>query len=231
MILLFPQATLTFNNLVKDMIDADTINIFLAKSFDSYDFTGITKVVLIILKDTHVECVLREFLLKSKSIKEFEIVVIEKETSGSICSILMATPLLKNETIVISALDQIIIGKKLNICDLIKNNETDVIVPTYISEDPLLCYALSDEANKVIQLFEKKRVSSYAICGIYIIQDYSTFFRHCYELLIKYRGFQNRTFYTSDVINSFINQNAKCNFPQMDLPYIKVRSKNDMGNI
>ena len=213
------------------MIDSDSINIFLEKSFDSYDFTGIIKVVIIILKDAHVECALREFLLKSKSIKEFEIVVIEKETSGSICSILMASSLLKNETVVISALDQIITGKKLDFNDLNKNNETDVIVPTYISEDPLLCYTLSDEANKVIQLFEKKRVSSYAILGVYIIQDYSEFFRHCYELLIKYRGFQNRTFYTSDVINSFINHGAICKFPQVDLQYIKVRSKNDMDNI
>jgi hypothetical protein len=231
MILLFPQATTAFNQMIVEMFDNSIGDTFLEKSFGSYDFEHVTKVVVIVLKNTLVETVLSDFLSKSSEIRNYEIVVLERETSGSICSILMATPLLNNESVIISALDQIVVGQKLNFNDFEGMSDADVIAPTYGSDDPLLCYTLEDEVGNVIQLFEKKRVSGDAILGMYFIRDFSVFFRNCHELLIKFRGFQDRIFYTSDVINSFIGQNAKCYFPSIELTYIKVRSSKDMSNI
>ena len=231
MILLFPQATNAFNQMIVEMFDNSIGDTFLEKSFGSYDFEHVTKVVVIVLKNTLVETVLSDFLSKSSEIRNYEIVVLERETSGSICSILMATPLLNNESVIISALDQIVVGQKLNFNDFEGMSDADVIAPTYGSDDPLLCYTLEDEVGNVIQLFEKKRVSGEAILGMYFIRDFSVFFRNCHELLIKFRGFQDRIFYTSDVINSFIGQDAKCYFPSIELTYIKVRSSKDMSNI
>ena len=231
MILLFPQATTAFNQMIVEMFDNSIGDTFLEKSFGSYDFEHVTKVVVIVLKNTLVETVLSDFLSKSSEIRNYEIVVLERETSGSICSILMATPLLNNESVIISALDQIVVGQKLNFNDFEGMSDADVIAPTYGSDDPLLCYTLEDEVGNVIQLFEKKRVSGDAILGMYFIRDFSVFFRNCHELLIKFRGFQDRIFYTSDVINSFIGQDAKCYFPSIELTYIKVRSSKDMSNI
>jgi len=231
MILLFPQATTAFNQMIVEMFDNSIGDTFLEKSFGSYDFEHVTKVVVIVLKNTLVETVLSDFLSKSSEIRNYEIVVLERETSGSICSILMATPLLNNESVIISALDQIVLGQKLNFNDFEGMSDADVIAPTYGSDDPLLCYTLEDEVGNVIQLFEKKRVSGDAILGMYFIRDFSVFFRNCHELLIKFRGFQDRIFYTSDVINSFIGQDAKCYFPSIELTYIKVRSSKDMSNI
>jgi len=187
--------------------------------------------VVIVLKNILVETVLSDFLSKSSEIRNYEIVVLERETSGSICSILMATPLLNNESVMISALDQIILGQKLNFNDFEGMSDADLIAPTYGSDDPLLCYTLEDEVGNVIQLFEKKRVSGDAILGMYFIRDFSVFFRNCHELLIKFRGFQERVFYTSDVVNSYIGQDAKCYFPSLELTYIKVRSSKDMSKL
>ena len=231
MILLFPQATTAFNQMIVEMFDNNIGDTFLEKSFGSYDFEHVTKVVVIVLKNILVETVLSDFLSKSSEIRNYEIVVLERETSGSICSILMATPLLNNESVMISALDQIILGQKLNFNDFEGMSDADLIAPTYGSDDPLLCYTLEDEVGNVIQLFEKKRVSGDAILGMYFIRDFSVFFRNCHELLIKFRGFQDRIFYTSDVINSFIGQDAKCYFPSIELTYIKVRSSKDMSKL
>lgn len=231
MILLFPQATTAFNQLIQEMIENNIAHKFLEKSLGSYDFENVSKVVLIVLKNKLVEDVLRDFLSKSREIQNYEIVVLEKETSGSICSILMATPMLKNEAVVISALDQIILDEKLNFNDFKGMSDLDVIAPTYRSSDPLLCHTLEDEAGRVIQLFEKKAVSEDAILGVYFIRNFSDFFRHCHELLIKFKGFQERVFYTSDVINSYIGQDSNCYFPSVDLTYVKVRSSNDMSNL
>lgn len=231
MILLCPQATAGFNQMIIEMIDNNVVDKFLEKSLGSYNFECVTKVVLIVLKNPLVETVLSDFLSKSSEIRNYEIVVLGKETSGSICSILMATPLLHNETVIISALDQIILGQKLNFNDFDGMSDADIIAPTYSSDDPSLCYTLEDEVGNVIQLFEKKRVSDDAILGIYFVRDFSVFFRSCHELLIKFRGFQDRIFYTSDVVNSYIGQDAKCYFPSIDLTYIKVRSSKDMSKI
>jgi len=231
MILLFPQATTAFNQMIVEMFDNNIGDTFLEKSFGSYDFEHVTKVVVIVLKNILVETVLSDFLSKSSEIRNYEIVVLERETSGSICSILMATPLLNNESVMISALDQIILGQKLNFNDFEGMSDADLIAPTYGSDDPLLCYTLEDEVGNVIQLFEKKRVSGDAILGMYFIRDFSVFFRNCHELLIKFRGFQERVFYTSDVVNSYIGQDAKCYFPSLELTYIKVRSSKDMSKL
>ena len=231
MILLYPQANTAFNKLFEEMIEKNIAYKFLEKSFGSYDFKNVSKVVLIVLKNKLIEDVLRDFLSKSNEIRNYEIVVLERETSGSICSILMATPLLKNETVIISALDQIVLEQKLNFNDFKRKSHCDVIAPTYRSSDPSLCYTLEDENGRVIQLFEKKSVSDNAIVGLYLIRNFSDFFRHCHELLIKFRGFQDRVFYTSDVINSYIARDAKCYFPSIELTYIKVRSIKDIIKI
>lgn len=231
MILLFPQATTAFNQLIQEMIENNIADKFLEKSLGSYDFENVSKVVLIVLKNKLVEDFLRGFLSKSNEIRNYEIVVLKKETSGSICSILMATPMLNNEAIIISALDQIVIGQTLNFNDFKGMSDVDVIAPTYRSSDPLLCYTLEDEVGRVIQLFEKKAVSGDAILGVYFIRNFSDFFWHCHELLIKFKGFQERVFYTSDVINSYIGQDSKCYFPSVDVTYIKVRSSNDMSKV
>jgi len=195
MILLFPQATTAFNQMIVEMFDNNIGDTFLEKSFGSYDFEHVTKVVVIVLKNILVETVLSDFLSKSSEIRNYEIVVLERETSGSICSILMATPLLNNESVMISALDQIILGQKLNFNDFEGMSDADLIAPTYGSDDPLLCYTLEDEVGNVIQLFEKKRVSGDAILGMYFIRDFSVFFRNCHELLIKFRGSRKSVLY------------------------------------
>lgn len=229
MILVFPQATKLFNQFIQELNERGLAEKFLDKSVGSYDLESISKVVLIVLRNQLVESLLKDYFSSSSEVKNYEIVVLERETAGSICSILMATPLLNNESIIISALDQVMLGQKLNFNDFVGIDDADVVALTHRSSDPRLCYTLKDEAGTVIQLFEKKVVSVDAILGVYLIRDFSQFLAHCHELLIKFRGFQERIFYTSDVINSYIGQGSVCYFPSLDFTYVKVRSIDDVS--
>ncbi len=231
MILVFPQATNNFNNLYKEMIEKSYINDFLDVSLGSYDLNSIEKIVFILLENDAVEKHLISYLNDSSEIDSFEIVKLKKETSGSICTTLMAISTLKEQKVAISALDQIIIGKKFNFSNSFSKIDTDILAPTYKSDDQSLCYILKDDEGKVIQLFEKRLVSNEAILGIYMIKDFSEFYKNCHELLIKYKGFKNRIFYTSDVINNYIGKDMICEFPHLDTKYYKIRSLKDFNNI
>ena len=134
----------------------------------------------------------------------------------------MITPLLKNKAVMISALDQIVSDKKINPELLLYNHNYNVIVPTIKSQNHLLSYVLRDDCGEAIQIFEKKRISPEAVLGIYIFKNYMDFLNSSSELLIQYRGFQNKTFYTSDIINNFLMKNIKIHFPMLDLEYKKI---------
>ena len=231
MILLFPQATESFNKLFTEMIKKSCAQSFLNKSFDSYRMNKVSKVVLVVLQNKMVEDYLNEYLYNSVLIKDFEMIVLNKETSGSICTSLMSISSLKNQEVIISALDQIIIGNQLDFYQIVVNKNADIIAPTFNSDNPSLCFTLKDDKNKVIQLFEKKVVSNDAILGIYMIKNFSIFYKNCYELLLKYKGFQERVFYTSDVINNYIGQGLECEFPSIETKYYKIRSLNDLEEI
>jgi hypothetical protein len=229
MILLLPQATESFNKLFLEMISASKANLFLEKSFKSYDMESVSKIVMLVLENEIIENHLHQFL--QNQVIKYELIVLKKETSGSICTSLMAINSLKNHSVIISALDQVIDNKKMSFSESLQEDNFDIIVPTYSSTNSSLCYALRDENGYVIQLFEKKVVSKEAILGIYFIKNFSDFYQNCYELLIKYKGFKNRIFYNSDVINNFIGKGSKCNFPSTKVSYTKIRSLDDLDKL
>jgi dTDP-glucose pyrophosphorylase len=231
MILVFPQATNNFNKLFKELVNKNLVDDFLKNSLNSYDFAEIDKVILIILEDNEVHNFLNNYLLNSESVKDFEIITLKKETSGSICTTLMAIPSIKNDEVIISALDQFITSDKLKLSKYINKGVVSVISPIFKSSDPSLCYVLKDDQEKVIQLFEKKPVSSEAVLGVYYFENFFQFHKNCHELLKRYKGFKNRTFFTSDVINSYLGENETCKFPLINASYKKIRSVDDMLEI
>tara|TARA_B100000886_G_C20398408_1_gene481482 strand:+ start:741 stop:1439 length:699 start_codon:yes stop_codon:yes gene_type:complete len=227
MILVFPQATKKFNDLYQEMLKESCINDFLDISLGSYDLKTVKKVVIILLENDVVEKHLNNYLNACEKINNFQIVKLKKETSGAICTTLMAIPILKNKTVIISALDQILLDKKLDFSNSLLRTNVDMLAPTHKSDNPSLCYILKDDEDQVIQLFEKRLVSNEALLGIYIVKDFSEFYKNCHELLIKYKGFKDRIFYTSDVINNYIGKNMICEFPRIDTNYYKIRTLKD----
>lgn len=230
MVIVFPQATINFNKFLTALIKNSQADLFLKKSLSSYNMKNISKIVLIILENELVESYLKEYFSKSVLLSKFEMLVLKKQTSGSICTILMAAPILKNKSVIITSLDQITIGDKVEFNKLLSKEKPKVVVPIIKSKNPSLCYVIKDDSDNVIQLFEKKVVSDDAIVGIYLFRDFSDFMQCCFELLIRYKGFKNRIFYTSDVINNLM-KNQKIDFPTLKLKYVKVRTTNDFKQL
>tara|TARA_B110000438_G_C15699571_1_gene600421 strand:- start:120 stop:818 length:699 start_codon:yes stop_codon:yes gene_type:complete len=229
--IIFPQATQDFTQLLLQMLEKSMAQIFLDKSFEGYELERFDKIIIVVLKNKEIERFLNEYLRKHDQIRDFEIITLTKETSGAICTTLMAISSLKNQPVVISALDQIIEGTKIDFNQIIYDDDFDVVVPTFFSKDSTLCFTLKDDEGSVIQLFEKKPVSNDAVLGIYLVRNFTDFYKNCYELLIKYKGFKDRLFYTSDVINNYIGKGYKCEFPITTTKYLKIRSIQDMDNI
>ena len=223
MILVFPQATKKFNKLFTEMIKKSEASFFLDRSFSCYNMKQISKVLLIILNDKFIEDYLYEYLSKLSLTTKFKIIVLKKETLGSICTLLMAIPYLKNKSVMISSLDQIILGNKIDVNNLLNKQNTKICVPTIKSNNKTLCYVLRDDLGRAIQLFEKKKISNEAILGVYLFKNFSDFFNTSNDLLIKYRGFSKKVFYSSDIINSLIKKH-KVYFPLLELSYLKIRS-------
>jgi hypothetical protein len=230
MILVFPQATSKFNKLFIEMIKKSKASLFLDKSLSSYNMKNISKVLLIILENKQVEKFISKYISNLSFYKKIEIFVLKKQTSGSICTVLMTTPILKNQSVMISSLDQIIIGKKIEPNELFFKHSRKISVPIIKSNNKNLSYILKDNLGNVIQLFEKKMLSNEAILGIYIFKDFSDYLKSCLDLLIKYKGFKNKVFYNSDVIND-IMQNQKVSFPLLKLKYFKIRSVETLKKI
>lgn len=230
MIIVFPQATKVFNDLLIEMIKKSKATLFLDKSLSGYNLKKISKVLIIILENKKVEKYLKNYFLNSKLNKKFEILTLKKKTSGSICTVLMAISTLKNKPVMISSLDQIIIGKKIEINNLFTKQRSKITVPIIKSNNKNLCYTLKDDFGDVIQLFEKKIISDEAILGIYLFKNFSDFFNSSTNLLIKYKGFKDKIFYTSDVINDLM-RNYRVNFPLLKLNYFKIRSVENFKKI
>lgn len=229
--LLLPQATASFNTFFKEMINLDLAESFLNTAFGSYDLKNLDEVIIILLKDDSVYKFIDEYLENSNLINSYSIITLHKETSGSICTSLMAVPYLLEKSVIISALDQMFENEINHVKYIDERGDFDIIAPIYKSDDKTLCYILKDDDEKVIQLFEKKPVSNEAILGIYIIKNFSNFLEHCHNLLIRYKGFKNRIFYNSDVINSYIGREKNCYFPEYVGNYLKVRNIDDFKSI
>ena len=174
-------------------------------------------------ENKQVEKFLTKYFLSSSLKKKIKIFILKKQTSGSICTVLMTTPILKHKPVMISSLDQIMIGKKIEPDKLFSKKSEKISVPIIKSNKKDLSYILKDDLGNVIQLFEKKLLSNEAILGIYLFKDFSDYLKSCLDLLVKYKGFKDKVFYNSDVIND-VMQIQKVSFPLLKLKYFKIRS-------
>lgn len=138
-----------------------------------------------------------------------EIEILKNETSGSVCSILMAIGKLNNDldSIIVNA-DQIF---KLDINNLIayfRNANADAGVVTHNSVHPRWSYVISDENNNVMQAAEKKPLSKLAIAGFYYFKKLEDF-KKCAFNAIEIEDFYQGKLFTSALINQMVLLNKK----------------------
>lgn len=225
MILVFPQASHKFNLFYKDVrLSAKGLDDYFSKIAGSYNKVGIEGILIIVLNSFGYQDELFNCLKNLFPNIPINFYVLQKETQGSMCSLLMAVNQLKDKSVVVSSLDQILRDRPLDL-NMKADHSIDIEVPVFDSDMDSFSYILRDDDGKPIQTFEKKVVSAEAIMGIYKIKNFTMFFDLSIELLEKYKGFRERVFFISDVINAYIRSAKVVSFPNMKFnQYYKVRS-------
>ena len=229
MILVFPQASKTFNLFYKEIrLSSYGIESYVRMISKGYNSKRISEILIIILKSFDYGSELKKVFQKIFPKIEISIFVLIKEAQGSMCTLLMTINKLKHQSILVSSFDQMLLEPPLDI-DLYEDYGVDICVPIFESDKPFFSYILRDDESQIIQIAEKKTISNEAIMGFYFIKNFSDFFDEAIKLLEVYKGFDQRIFFISDVLNSFLRSKKTIFFPKIySKDYYKLRNVSEL---
>lgn len=213
MILVFPQATQKFNHFYNEIrISRNGLEVYAEKISNIYDKKNIKEILFIVLDSFAYQEELKDSFANCFSTIPINFLLLKNETHGAMCTLLMAVNQLKDLPIVVSSLDQILLDSS---SELIFNEDkaTNAVVPVFNSNESIFSYLLRDDKAQPIQVFEKKVISDEAIMGIYFIKNFTDFFDFSIELIVKYKGFRERVFFISDVLNAYLRASKSIDFP------------------
>jgi dTDP-glucose pyrophosphorylase len=133
-----------------------------------------------------------------------QIVSIQKDTAGALCSVLMAIEHINNDIpLVIANTDQIFDrGILRSLMQQIEVIDPDAACPTFDSVHPRWsCLRFSD--NRVIEAVEKNPVSRHAVAGLYYFKSGRKFAESAMRAILNGRDIDGR-FFISAVLNEYI---------------------------
>jgi len=131
-------------------------------------------------------------------------IIERQETSGALCSCLLAYDKLDPELpLLISNSDQIIDASLDEAITFFGSQNADCGLLTFESVHPRWSYVISGEQNNVDQAYEKKVVSKNAICGLYYYKKAKYFLQSASAAIIK-SSTVNGSYFLSAAINEMI---------------------------
>lgn len=132
-----------------------------------------------------------------------DIILRKGNTSGGLCSTLLAIDNVSDDDIVISNMDDLIDYDLNNILYEFKKRNADAGLITFESSHPRWSYIKKGLGDKVLQNVEKRVVSKLAAAGFYFFKNKDLFVKSAFDALLdedKVNGF----FYISSAINQAI---------------------------
>jgi NDP-sugar pyrophosphorylase family protein len=139
---------------------------------------------------------------------ESNIVLLKKQTKGSLCSVLMSVDLFNDEDELLILNGDQIIDYDFNIFyNYWKDKKADAGIITFESVHPRWSYARI-ENNVVVETAEKNPISNNSIAGYYYFKNANQFLNAAYEVIINDVKYEDN-YYISPVINQYVLQNLK----------------------
>lgn len=129
------------------------------------------------------------------------VVACDQATDGQACTVLLAEDLIGNEPIIIHNVDTFF-G-----CDMsfINDNTIDGAIPYFESADPAMSYLRFGQSNRVVEMAEKKMISTHATIGLYYFTRGSDFIWAAKRMIAE--NFRvNNEFYVGPVYNYLIEK-------------------------
>jgi len=125
---------------------------------------------------------------------KFQIVRLEGETQGALCSSLMAISYINNsDPLIISNFDQIIDGNFSRLFSQLLDGECDAGCLTFNSVHPRWSYVRSNN-GLVVEAAEKNPISRYAIAGLYYFAKGEYFVRAAMRTILNQSSVNDRYF-------------------------------------
>jgi dTDP-glucose pyrophosphorylase len=165
---------------------------------------------ILLVRDEHI----RDFSVYLESLnKNYEVVIfpISTFTQGTACTVLLSRKLIDNDAhMVIANSDQII---DLKFSEFISNavkRDLDGSILTFEDKkrDPKWSFARLDKNNFVVEVQEKKPISTKATVGIYYFKKGSDFVEAAFDMMLD-QNTVNGEYYTCPVYNYLINKSLK----------------------
>ena len=140
-----------------------------------------------------------------------DVLTVDKLTDGAACTVLLAEQLIDNDNpLIIANCDQFIEWDSNGFNDLISNANVDAAILTFESNNPKCSYVKSNDEYNVIEVAEKRIISTKATVGIYYWKKGSDYVKYAKQMISKNIR-TNNEFYVAPVYNEAIadNKNIK----------------------
>lgn len=139
------------------------------------------------------------------------ILILDNDTAGALCTCLMAVKIVGNDApLIIANCDQVIDVDFNEVLTEFRKNGCVAGVVTFESIHPRWSYARVD-GNRVIEVAEKRPISKHAIAGLYYFEKGGDFIESAQQVIYKENEL-NGKFYISSSLNEIILLGGKVGF-------------------
>mgnify|MGYP001034790415 CR=1 FL=1 len=195
-------------NIEKPLIQIKKMPLFLVALYSLKKNKYIDDIIIVtrkkIISEIKKECKNRNFFKN----KKFKFVCLSKKTKSPIHTILRAKGKFKNSNGII-CIDNDFYFKSTEYLKMINLKNAEAIVPFFKSKKPIYSY-IKTKNNKVLDIKEKKAISSKAVAGAYFFKNGKKFLSNCKKTI------KNKKTYLSDVVKTYLNENKKVHCSKID---------------
>ena len=162
-------------------------------------------IIFVIRKDT-VDNNQMDDVLRQKFGEDIDIVIVDRETEGTVCSCLYAEDYINNDLpLVISTLDMYF-EPHFNPADI--GDDVDGAVLTFYADNPAYSYSELGRDGYVKRTAEKEVISNHSHAGLYYFTRGKDFVRLASKMIMRNIRVKNE-FYIAPLYNLFIEEGMK----------------------
>ena len=155
------------------------------------------------IKQFRVDSVIRQLIPNAT------IISIAKQTRGAICTALLATGMINNQSeLILMAVDDFVSESVLKIVEGFREKSADAGTVSFTSVHPRYSFAKTDSDGNVVQVEEKLPISKNALVSFYYFAHGSDFV-DCAMDVIRKDNPVNNAFYISQSLNEMILRQKK----------------------
>lgn len=169
-----------------------------------FDLSAFSTIIFLVLKE-HDRTFNAVHKLKEKYGDTCVCVLVDQVTEGPACTVLLAQECIDvDEGVVIKDCDGYIISDVQNMIEEHKDSNLSGILSTSSLPGERWSFARTDEAGRVVEVAEKKRISDNAITGLYYFRRGTDFVWYAKKIISENRRVAQGEFYMSTVFQQMI---------------------------